>query len=143
MRLMARVFAEHANAGDFHLEARYVNEHWEWTVFNLRTGSEAHGVGKSLEDAKASAEKVAGAKPKQWYPMGRPIMGEPKDNLRQHAKDERFERQSERWRTLQNNASKELRIEMLDTSRDGIQARFLTGDSTAREEILHELEARI
>ena len=140
---MSKVFAQHANAGDFHLETHYVNEHWEWTVSNLRTGSEAHGVGKSLEDAKASAESVAGAKPKQWHPMGRPITGEPKDNPRQHAEHERLAEQSERWRAIQKRASKELLVEMLDTSMDGLQARFITGDSNAREEILHELEARI
>lgn len=74
---VSKMFAEHANTGDFHLETRYVNGRWDWTVFNLRTGSEAHGVGESLEDAKASAEGVAGEKPKQWYPMGRPIVEKP------------------------------------------------------------------
>jgi hypothetical protein len=76
---MSKVFAEHADAGDFHLETRYLDGRWEWMVFNLRTGSQAQGVGKSLQEAKASAEAVARAKPKQWYPMGRPIVEEPSD----------------------------------------------------------------
>jgi hypothetical protein len=73
---MSKAFAEHANAGDFHLETRYADRKWERIVFNLRTGSKAQGRGNSLEDVKACAEDVAGAKPKQWHPMGRPITEE-------------------------------------------------------------------
>ena len=71
------------------------------------------------------------------------MTGEPHDNPEQHAEHERLAEQSERWRTIQKSASKELRGEMLDTSMDGLQARFFTGDSNAREEILRALEARI
>jgi hypothetical protein len=71
------------------------------------------------------------------------MTGEPIDNPEHHAEHERLEEQSERWRTIQKKASKELLVEMLDTSIDGLQARFLSGDSSAREEILQALEARV
>jgi hypothetical protein len=78
-------------------------------------------------------------------PKDKPVWmtGEPKDNQELHAEHERLAEQSERWRTIQKSASKELLVEMLDTSMDGLQARFFTGDSNAREEILRALETRI
>ncbi len=86
-----------------------------------------------------------GGKVTTGEPKGKPerMTGEPKDNPKQHAEQERLAEQSERWRTFQKNASKELLDEMLDTSMDGLQARFFTGDSNAREEILKALAARI
>jgi len=71
------------------------------------------------------------------------MTGEPQDNPDQHAEHERLAEQSERWRTIQKSAGKELLVEMLDTSMDGLRARFFTGDSNARDEILRALEARI
>jgi hypothetical protein len=71
---MSKVIA-HADAGSFYLEVRYQGGAWEWTVFNLSTG--ANGTGESLEKAKSHAEEVAGAKPKCWYPIGRPVIDEP------------------------------------------------------------------
>jgi hypothetical protein len=65
---MSQLIAE-ADAGDFHLEIRYLDGKWEWKVFYWRTGSQAKGRGESLEDAKSRAEDVAGAKPKLWRPI--------------------------------------------------------------------------
>jgi len=74
---------------------------------------------------------------------GERVTGEPKDSPQQHAEHERLAEQSERWRTIQKKASSRLLTEMLDTSMDGLQARFLTGDSGSREVILRALETRL
>lgn len=71
---MFKVFVEHADVGDFHLEICCVNGTWEWSVFHMRTGSKATGQGKSLREAKARAEGVAAVKPK-WRRVGRPGAG--------------------------------------------------------------------
>jgi hypothetical protein len=57
---MAKVFAQYANVGDFHLETRYGKNGWEWSVRNRRKDSQAIGKANSLEHAKACAEEVAG-----------------------------------------------------------------------------------
>jgi hypothetical protein len=69
---MSKVIAQ-ADAGNFHLEVGYQDGEWEWTVSNMKTGSEANGTGESLEKAKSYAEDVAGTKPK-WRPIGRPMV---------------------------------------------------------------------
>jgi hypothetical protein len=71
------LFAEHADAGDFHLETRYLDGKWEWAVFNFENWLAGHRERESLEDAKSCAEDVAGAKPK-WRPIGRPVIEEPR-----------------------------------------------------------------
>lgn len=53
-------FAQHADAGDLHLETRFVpGLGWEWEVFRRGRESVEHGTARSLEDAKAQAAKRA------------------------------------------------------------------------------------
>jgi hypothetical protein len=111
-----------------------------------RRGHERHHTNVERCATKPSARvSLNSGKMTIGEPQDKPerVTGEPKDNPEQHAEHERLAEQSERWRKIQKSASKELLVEMVDTSTDGLQARFLTGDSNAREEILRALEARI
>ena len=74
---MSKVFAQHAKVGDFHLEARYGKNGWEWSVRNRRKDSQAMGKANSLEHAKSCAEEVAGGKPKQWLPISHAVIKSP------------------------------------------------------------------
>jgi hypothetical protein len=71
------------------------------------------------------------------------VTEEPKHSPEQLAEHERLAEHYERWRLIQMNASRRLLVEMLDTSIDGLQSRFFTGDSQSREEILLALETRL
>jgi hypothetical protein len=71
-----KVSAQHADAGQFHLETRYaVSEHWEWLVISMKGGSARFsGEERTLESAKHSAETaigfIGGAR---WTDIGPPI----------------------------------------------------------------------
>jgi hypothetical protein len=68
---MPRVFAQHADAGQFHLETRYVSKHWEWAVFKQKGGPAVFsGTAVSLESAKQSAAAAVGLKDAHWVDIG-------------------------------------------------------------------------
>jgi hypothetical protein len=66
-----RVFAQHANAGKFHLETRYASKRWEWAVFKQKGGPAMFsGAAVSLESAKQSAAAAIGVKETHWMDIG-------------------------------------------------------------------------
>jgi hypothetical protein len=75
---MARAFAQHADAGQYHVEIRYVDgapKPWESMVFQKKKTSCAIFSGQSddLEDAKKSASASIGLSAAQWTSIGPPI----------------------------------------------------------------------
>jgi hypothetical protein len=66
-----RVFAQHADAGEFRLETRYVSKRWEWAVFKRKGGPAIFsGAAGSLESAKQSAAAAIGLKEAHWMDIG-------------------------------------------------------------------------
>jgi len=64
-------FDQHADIGEYHLEIRFSRDHWEWHVIRPKDREEiGAGTAQSLEDAKAAAEREAGAKTNQWRKIG-------------------------------------------------------------------------
>ena len=62
---MARTFAQHAEAGLYHLETRYCEPNrWEWTVFGK--GKKGNGILWRYRDARGSKE--------ERHDDGRPIL---------------------------------------------------------------------
>jgi hypothetical protein len=53
MFAMARIFAQHATAGQIHLETAFFDGRWEWKVIVLKRGlPEFTGTDGSLDSAK-------------------------------------------------------------------------------------------
>jgi len=70
---MAKIFAQHAFAGDLHLETRYIKPHqWEWAVLLKGRQRVADGASETLEGAKDAAVKAAGldARKVDWENIG-------------------------------------------------------------------------
>jgi hypothetical protein len=69
---MARVFAEHAQAGKYHLETRYVEPgRWEWFAKPSQRKLPAFsGDAKTLDSAKQAACHSIGRAFADWKPIG-------------------------------------------------------------------------
>jgi hypothetical protein len=70
---MARVFAQHADAGKYHLETRYGGIEplpWEWFVILKPDKTVFSGDSKTLEGAKTSAGSAVGLGVAQWKDIG-------------------------------------------------------------------------
>lgn len=69
---MARAFNQHADAGRFHLETRYVDpNHWEWFVLEKKTKrTHFSGDAKTLDGAKKSAATAVGLMTARWQNIG-------------------------------------------------------------------------
>jgi hypothetical protein len=59
---MARIFAQHADAGQYHLETRFVKANqWEWAATEKKSEAAKHsGDATSLEGAKKAAAASIG-----------------------------------------------------------------------------------
>jgi hypothetical protein len=70
--VMAKVFAQHAHAGEYHLDIAYSNGHWEWQVAAIRNRKlpEYTGTSKSLEAARKTAASRIGMAKADWMPIG-------------------------------------------------------------------------
>jgi hypothetical protein len=71
---MPTIFAQHAQAGEYHLETRYVElGRWEWMVFKKgKTVAEFSGDATTLESAKKNAAMRVGlyTETVKWQPIG-------------------------------------------------------------------------
>jgi len=69
---MAKVFAQHAQAGKYHLETRYVEAgRWEWFAkASERKLPEFSGDAETLEGAMQSACHSIGLGFADWMPIG-------------------------------------------------------------------------
>lgn len=69
---MARIFAQHADAGLYHLETRYCEPNrWEWMVFEAgRKGVAFSGDAATLEAAKKNAADAVGLSFVIWKNIG-------------------------------------------------------------------------
>jgi hypothetical protein len=71
---MAKVFAQHANAGEYHLETSFVDGHWEWKAMAIKKRlPEFTGTASTLEGAKKSAAASIGLIVAEWTNIGPPI----------------------------------------------------------------------
>ena len=75
---MAKVFAQHAEAGKYHLETRYIEpRRWEWFVLDARQTSKTvfSGDAETLEAAMRNAAANAGLYPEtvKWRPIGQQV----------------------------------------------------------------------
>jgi hypothetical protein len=75
LALMAQVFAQHASAGIYHLETRYVGPNrWEWFVLDAQQTRRTlfSGDATTLEGAKKDAAMHVGlyAELVNWMPIG-------------------------------------------------------------------------
>jgi len=69
---MARIFAQHAAAGEYHLETYFVDGQWEWKAVAIRHKlPEFTGTASSLEGAKKSAMARIGLIEAAWTNVGR------------------------------------------------------------------------
>jgi len=72
---MANVHAQHATCGKYHLETRFVVDHWEWSAVVINKAvdgklPEYTGTGDSLEGAKKSAMASIGLSLAPWTDIG-------------------------------------------------------------------------
>lgn len=69
-------FAEHADAGDVHLETRYVAKAlWEWEVISIKGRTRIDsGSSTSLTDAKKAAMACAKVESAEWGSIGPEII---------------------------------------------------------------------
>jgi hypothetical protein len=65
---MKERFAQHANAGPYHYETRFVDGVWEWEISEGPT--RASGKATSLEEAKAAIVMRTGRAPDRWEDIG-------------------------------------------------------------------------
>lgn len=75
---MERIHAQHATCGKYHLETRFVVDHWEWSaaVINKAVDGklpEYANVSDSLEGAKKSAMASIGLSFAPWTSIGPPV----------------------------------------------------------------------
>jgi len=70
---MAIVFAEHATAGEYHLETFYSEGQWEWKVIAIRNKKlpEYAGESKTPQGAKKSAMATIGLLQADWAQVGK------------------------------------------------------------------------
>ena len=81
---MARIFAQHAQAGDLHLETTYVEPHRrEWAVLGKDRQRIFDGESETLEGARDAAIKAAGvdASKVNWKDIGPALENLPDENL--------------------------------------------------------------
>ena len=67
---MKERFAQHANAGPWHYETRFVGGVWEWEVTGAPNGRIASGKATSLDEAKAAIVTRTGRAPDRWEDIG-------------------------------------------------------------------------
>jgi len=71
---MAKVHAQHAFAGNYHLETRYAAPKWEWSILDAtRPGKPLFsGESATLQNAMTEAAMRVGLYPQlvQWRPIG-------------------------------------------------------------------------
>jgi hypothetical protein len=67
---MVKLFAQHGDRGDLHLETMYTDGKWEWRVLHAKQGEIDRGGANSLGDATIAAEKAAGGVAIHWYNVG-------------------------------------------------------------------------
>ena len=74
---MARIYAQHATAGQYHLETHYSGHEWEWWAKAIRPATglpEFSGTAKTLEAAKRSAmARIGLTVDPGWGDIGPPI----------------------------------------------------------------------
>jgi hypothetical protein len=68
---MARIFAQHADAGIYHLETRYCESNrWEWMIFEAgKKGVLFSGDAATLDEAKKKAAAAVGL----WFVIWKDI----------------------------------------------------------------------
>jgi len=67
---MNEKFAEHAQAGPWHYETRFVGGVWEWEILETLKGKIASGTAISLQAAKDEYIVHTGRAPEKWQPIG-------------------------------------------------------------------------
>jgi hypothetical protein len=71
---MAKIFAQHAQAGEYHLETRYCEPgRWEWMVFRKgKRVAEFSGNATTQDGAQKDAAMRVGLYPEgvNWMPIG-------------------------------------------------------------------------
>ena len=70
LSVMDKIFAQHADFGDLHLETRCIDDQWEWQVMAKGRGRIASDKAKSLERAQEAAKNAAGAEEVEWRSIG-------------------------------------------------------------------------
>ena len=73
LKHMAKIFAQHAQVGELHLETNYIEPHrWEWAVIRRDHVRIFDGKSETLAAAKEAAAEAAGldASKINWEPIG-------------------------------------------------------------------------
>ena len=73
---MARIFAQHADAGQYQLETRFVANQWKWMATETESKeAKFSGDATTLEDAKKAAAASIGYEHARfaWHDIGPPI----------------------------------------------------------------------
>jgi len=74
---MARIYAQHASAGEYHLETWFIDGQWEWKVIAIKHKlPEFTGTASSLDSAKQAAMACIGLMKAEWTNVG-PAMDVP------------------------------------------------------------------
>ncbi len=71
---MPKLFAQHGDRGDLHLETIYTAGKWGWRVLHAKQGEIECGEAGSLGDATIAAESAAGRVIIHWYNVGPEIV---------------------------------------------------------------------
>jgi hypothetical protein len=69
-RLWQPRLAQHADAGPWHYETKFVGGKWEWEIFEAPRGRIASGHAQTLDQAKAAIVGQTGRAPDQWREIG-------------------------------------------------------------------------
>jgi hypothetical protein len=73
---MAKVYAQHATCGKYHLETRFAVDHWEWFAAPIKTTErlpQFSGNSDTLHTAKTSAMQSIGLAFAPWMNIGPPV----------------------------------------------------------------------
>jgi hypothetical protein len=67
---MPKLFTQHGDRGNLHLETKYTAGKWGWRVLHAKQGEIESGEASSLGDATIAAEGAAGRVVIHWYNVG-------------------------------------------------------------------------
>lgn len=72
---MAKVFNQHAHAGEYHLQTFYVDGQWDWQARAIRNSKlpEFTGTSQTPDGAKKAPANSIGLVMADWMPIGAAI----------------------------------------------------------------------
>lgn len=72
---MSILYAQHAMAGQYHLQTRFIDGQWEWKAIAIKDKRlpEYTGTSATLDGAKQSAASSIGLARANWLSIGPPL----------------------------------------------------------------------